>query len=132
MEGLFLVAFISTVFVTLNFGLQLYWFYWSTQVQERKHFTDEAAEMDRVKALFDAEEAKRKKAWEQWIPVEHRAPHPFDGLDIPLDLKNIHSSLEPKRDEQGKFNPDEIDGKLDGFFTTSQDADTDTDGGDFK
>lgn len=127
MEALTIIGFISMTGVLLNFGLQAYWFHWSTKVQERKHFTDEANEMDRIKSMFDKEEARRKKAWEEFIPTPKTkivpAPEDFPIIDFNTDV-NLNAHL--KKDEEGKFNPDEVSGKLDGFFTA------DADGGTFK
>lgn len=62
---------------------------------------------DFMKEYFDqrVEHIENKLQWNDFNPNEYK------GTYHPTDKKP-----EPKRDENGKFNPDEIEGALDGLF----------------
>ncbi len=54
--------------------------------------------------------------WYIWSKAEHAKKHRLDPGINPSILDPGINILDPRRDAQGKFNPDEIQGQLDGFF----------------
>ena len=96
-----MIEIIIMIGVISNAVLQTYWFFWSRSIQQRKHKDDEFKN-DIDEALKNLEEMQNKfntkvNTWNEFNPSE--------------------SNETLTRNEHGKYNPDEIKGHFDGFFT---------------
>ena len=91
-----------------NFFLQTYWFFWSREIHERKHLTDE----DFVSfSDFDKEvtETERDYYKEQDKVKQKR-------IDDWSEFNNQEAPSESKEPKEKKFNPDEVKGIFDDVF----------------
>ncbi len=96
--------------VLWNAFLQTYWFFWSKKIHDngeygRKHFTD-SEEIDAHDSL--EQHAKQLRDQRTWENFQEMAPMAPDQVKRP-----VPSEVSPP---QRKYNPDEIEGKLDLFF----------------
>lgn len=130
-----MVEIIVMIGVIGNFVLQLIWFAWSYNVNKRKHYADDEKEIefhDRIEEylqlrIHNEQVIKdRDKLWSDFIPSSKSEGtkkqeksqfntflEPFVGIN---DIENINQPNQPEKLENGKYNPDEIEGRLDSFF----------------
>lgn len=91
-----------------NVILQANWFIWSYKEHHRKHYLDDAQEIDMFDKVNDFYNKKKKEEIEA-----HKAKLNWKEFD-PEEKK------EPERDQNGKYNHREIDGHFDSFFIEDQ------------
>ena len=113
MESLLIIAYISAIGVWGNLVLQSVWFYWSINVQKRKHYTDdqEISDTERIENMFKV----NKETYEREID-KHKRELNWEEFNQAEDSCMGRSKFEPKRGSDGKYNPEDISGNLDAFF----------------
>ena len=112
---------IVMVGVIWNALLQTYWLFWSKKIHERKHLTDEEEieKYDQLKMHFENEfnKLKREVEWREFSTTSKKdgRPKPSDFIVKP---QPGDSWSHPK-----KYNPDDITGDFDSFFSPVKDED---------
>ena len=109
-----MIEIIIMIGVLWNAGLQTYWFFWSKKIEKRKHFTDgdEIDLHDRVEEYFQLRIhnerviADRDKMWEEFRATPN----------VALDSEKNDFI----RNQDGKFDYNEIPGALDNLFEPLQ------------
>jgi hypothetical protein len=87
--------------VIWNAMLQTYWFFWSREIHNRKHFSDEIDLHDKIKKYCDDNIAEKdtQNIWKEFVPLKTKE-------EI---LNNAKA-----------YDPDEISGALDTLFKGSK------------
>ena len=124
------------LFIITNTCLQLFWFFWSKSVEQRKHFTDSQANNAEIDFINTIEEylklkvqneitiRERDKEWEEFMaPGKCGGKSPGKSPGVSLEIDSLDSSEHPdtanahlERNEKGHYDHTKVDGALDGLF----------------